>query len=223
VSDVRSAVWLVAAIAALTLLAGQMAQGRALKGQDASLARIEQALELANGKVGRLNGQLDHLATIDSRLATLTRRTVAIERAVGRSAVLTARADRATGTLVGGVAGVNAATGRIGLALGGLDAQTRSLSGDVLTLKGTVDPLAADTSAVRGSVGGMESSLGRMNGSLRYVIRILNYLAVPPGGGSFSVNVSLDKASLPNLPDLTVDTAPIAVFRRGAWPTYHGR
>ncbi len=221
--DVRAAIWLVAALAGLTLLVGQIAQGKAVKGQDASLARIEKALAQSNVKVRTLNRHLDHLQSIDTQLGTLTRRTVAIGAGVGRSAALTARTDRSTGGLLSAVGGVNAATGRIHGRLGDLAGQTDLLAGQVAELKGTVDPLAADTRAVRVSVEGMNGSLGRMNGSLRYVIRVLDYLAAPPFGGPFSVRVTLDKAALPNIPDITVETSPIPVFRAGAWAPYRGR
>ena len=51
---------------------------------------------------------------------------------------------------------------------------------------------------------------------------ILDYMAAPPGGGPFSIDVKLDPALIPKVKGLTVTTAPIPVFRRGQWKAYTG-
>lgn len=222
----RTPLWVVGTglglLAALVLVLAGLSMLSALEGVDGHLARMETSLQQIDDGVARMNGSQTGLTTIDARLGTLaaSTRTIAREVAVSRT--------RITG-LAAGTQRISVLLGQVGAStrtihgqLERVSGQSSSLAGAVSALGTTVTPLLGSTASVNGSVSAMGDGIAGMNGSLRYTIRVLGYLAQPAGGGAFSVRVHLDPRTLPQLPGLKVVTDPVPVFGRGGWPTYRG-
>jgi len=194
----------------------------ALDSTDRSLGRMEASLVQINGGVDAMNDSQTGLVRIDGSMATLAASTDQIATSVARSreqigslAAGTRRIDRLVGA-------VDASTRTITRRLGDVDAGTGTLAGSVSTLGSTVTPLVASTASVRGSVDAMGDGIDGMNGSLRYVIRVLNYLAAPTGGGDFNVEVTLDPRMIPDIGGVSLRVDPVTVFHRNAWKQYAG-
>ena len=189
---------------------------------NASLTRLEGALVVATRGVDTLNARMTAVGRMARHMHRATVLTQDIGRSVGRSRGRIEQLQSGTARLDGLVGGVSASTGRIGSSLAGLDSGTSALAGSVKAVGAGVTPLVGSTAGLHGSIGRMGGRIGDMNGSLRYVIRILNYMSAPPGGGPFSIRVVLDPAIVPKIKGIKITTDAIPVFSRGRFPRYTG-
>ena len=194
----------------------------AISSTDENLGRMETSLVQINGAVDRMNASQDALVRIDASLGTLGETTRTIGSSVAESRTRISGLADATARIAALVGKVDASTGAITAQLDEVSSRTAALGRSVDALGSTVTPLVSSTSSVRASVDGMGKGIAGMNGSLRYVIRVLNYLAAPPKGGGFSVRVRLDPRSLPAIPGVKIVTDPVPVFSRNRWTPYTG-
>jgi hypothetical protein len=211
-----------ALLTALTLVIGAASILHSVDNVNGNLGRLEGALGTANASVDVLNRRMSAIDRIDRDMLRARVLTARIGTSVGSSRRRIRGLRTGTARIDAALARVASSTDRVNAQLAGIDGQTASLAGSVGAVGRTVTPLLATNRSLHGSVLSMRSGIGEMNGSLRYVIRVLDYMAAPPAGGSFSINVRLDPRLLPDLKGLTVKTDPIAVFRRGQWKTYGG-
>jgi methyl-accepting chemotaxis protein len=195
----------------------------AIGSTDDHLGRMEASLVQINGAVDRMNASQEGLERIDVSLGTLGATTDTIGKGVAESRSRIGGLSDATSRIASLVGQVDSSTRSITAQLAVVSTRTATLARSVDALGTTVTPLVSSTASVRASVAGMGKGIAGMNGSLRYVIRVLNYLAAPPGGGGFSVRVNLDPRSLPDLAGVIVRTDPVPVFTRNRWKPYTGR
>ena len=88
------------------------------------------------------------------------------------------------------------------------------------SLNGKIDPLVTTQHAMLLGTQKMRAGLDGMNKSLAYVVRTMNYIAVPPTGGGMTIRADLPKETLPPIPGIKAEVEPVAVFPRGIWPVY---
>jgi uncharacterized protein YoxC len=208
--------------AALALTVSGLQMLAALDSTDRSLARMETSLVRIDQGVAAMDASTTGLEQIDTSMDALGSSTSTIALAVAESRRRIgglAESTRRIGLLVGAV---GSTTNTIDGQIAGVSGETSTLSTSVARLAGTVTPLVASTASVRRSVDSMAGGINGMNGSLHYVIRVLDYLAAPPAGGGFSVRVTLDPRSIPPVPGIEVATAPVGVFTRHRWQGYTG-
>ncbi len=219
---VRTAVRTFGALLSLALVLTGWQVLHAISSTDDHLGQMEASLVQINGAVDRMNASQEGLVRIDAALGTLSETTRTIGGAVGESRTRIGGLSNATARIAALVGKVDASTGAITAQLAEVSIRTGALARSVDALGVTVTPLVASTASVRTSVDGMGTGIAGMNGSLRYVIRVLNYLGAPPGGGGFSVRVRLDPRSLPAIPGVKIATDPVPVFTRNRWRPYTG-
>jgi hypothetical protein len=211
-----------AALTTVTIIAGGVSILHSVRGINHSLVRLEAALGTANASVDALNHRMNAIGRMDADLARARTLTDGIGGSVARSRARIRALRSGTAGIDAALARVASSTDRINGSLQGIDSQTGGLATSVAAVGRTITPLIGTNRALRRSVTSMRSGVSDMNGSLRYVIRVLDYMTAPPGGGPFSIDVRLDPALIPKVKGLTVTSAPIEVFRRGQWRPYTG-
>lgn len=204
----------------LVIVIGASSMLSALHNMDRDLKIMNEHLAVANKGTEILNKTMDSLPPTSSSLEHIVGTVGATRSEVGKSKEsLTQLAETTKGlnTAIGDIAGQ---TSSMRGSLQSVDASTGSLGATVDDLNTKIDPLAATQKQMLGETRRMNVGMGGMNASLAYVIRTLNYLTQPPGGGGMTVRVELDKRLVP--PGIKVETDPVPVFARGAWPLYTG-
>jgi methyl-accepting chemotaxis protein len=194
----------------------------ALDSTDRSLGRMEGSLAQINGGVRAMNDSQNGLTRIDASMGTLAASTDRIATSVARSKTQIAALAAGTRRIDRLIGAVDESTRTITTRLGAVDTGTATLASSVTALGGTVTPLVDSTASVRRSVDAMGAGIDGMNGSLRYVIRVLNYLSAPKGGGGFAVRISLDPRMIPDIGGVELNVDPVGVFARNRWKTYAG-
>jgi hypothetical protein len=204
----------------VVILIGAQSLLTTMQQMERDLNTMNEQLAIANGGLVILNETMDsvpatsgHLETIVGTVRDTSDQVTAsvghIESMVGTSAQL----DQQLGAIAG-------STTEMRSSLEAAAGDTEQLAGTIGSLDRQLDPLVTTQAQMLQGTRRMRAGLDGMNQSLAYVVRIMNYIAAPPTGGGMTIRADLPKQTLPPLPGIRAEVAPVPVFPRGIWPVY---
>lgn len=205
----------------LTIALGAASMLSTLQQMDRDLKVLNQQLTIANEGTKVLNGYMDSIPTTKDNLGRIVGTVEHTSKEVATSRESLTKLGAQTDSLDESLGSIAASTKTMRASLDNTHAGTKELSGTISGLNGKIGPLVKTQHKMLGQTKTMRGGLCAMNGSLAYVLRVLNYLTAPPQGGPMTMRVELDKASLPPVPGVAAKAEPVRVFPRGTWPIYN--
>lgn len=206
----------------LVIVIGANSMLSSLKAMDADVKLVNQQLAITNKATDELNRTLDSLPPTSEHLKAINQIVGDTAAEVDASAGSLAGLASATSTMDRDLSGIAGSTRSMGGSLASVDSSTSKLSGTLVELDRELGPTVAAQHQTRVQAEQIPVGIFGMNDRLGYVIRQLNYIAAPPGGGAFTIRPTLDPATLPPVPGLRATADPTAVFPRNVWPVYRG-
>jgi hypothetical protein len=204
----------------VVILIGAQSLLATMQQMERDLNAMNEQLAIANGGLVILNETMDSVPATSGHLETIvgtvrdtsdqvTTSVGHIESMVGTSEQL----DEQLGAIAG-------STTEMRSSLESAAGDTEQLAGTIGSLDRQLDPLVTTQAQMLQGTRRMRAGLDGMNESLAYVVRIMNYIAAPPTGGGMTIRADLPKQTLPPLPGIRAEVAPVPVFPRGIWPVY---
>lgn len=210
----------------VVILLGAQSTLSTMQGMDHDIAKMNELLATSNAGLNILNTTMTSVEPTSKHLSTVVQTVQATRTEVATStkhinglATTTKRLDTRLGSIA-------ASTHAMRVSLQQSGASTTKLSGTITELNGSIGPLVKTQHEMYLGTKRMRAGLAGMNGSIAYVVRILNYITAPPTGATdgtgMQVRADLPRETLPPLPGLKADAKPLQVFPRMAWPIYEG-
>jgi cell division protein FtsB len=206
--------------AVIVILVGAQSLLTTLDGMERDIAALNKQLAVTNAGVKILGSTMGAVPASQRNLAAIITTVETKQASVAESARQVEAMAATTASLQKRVAAISTSTAQMRASLETAAASTEQLDATITQLDAGMDPLVAAQRRMFLGTAAMRGNLYGMNGSLGYVVRQLNYLAAPPGGGGFTVQADLPKETLPPLPGLSAQAAPLQVFPRGIWSVY---
>lgn len=206
----------------LVILIGAQSLLGTLKGMDRDIKTMNEQMAIANQGLVILNTTMDSLPSSDRHLGAIITSVTSTSEEVKRSATSIQTMADTTGTLHGDVAAIAESTGSMRGSLQSAASGTGGLATTITDLNKDIEPLVATQHKMLLSTRSMRGGLDRMNASLAYVVRIMNWITAPATGGGLHMRAELPKQTLPPIPGLRAEVKPVQVFERNVWPVYTG-
>lgn len=206
----------------VVILIGAQSLLASLEGMERDLDEMNEQLAIANGGLDILNKTMDSLPGTSKHLTTIVSTVGDVSGEVKASAKNIGSVADTTATLNGQLEGIAGSTTEMRESLEGAAKGTEELSTTIGSLNTGIAPLVQTQHEMLLETIKMRGSLDGMNASLAYTIRIMNYIAAPPHGQGMMIRADLPKQTLPPIPGIRAEVAPIAVFPRNIWPIYTG-
>ena len=206
----------------IVILIGAQSLLGAMQSMEADLHEMNQQMDVANQGLGVLNTTMDAVEPTADSLESILGSIQATDKQVGVAAknvgAMAGTTDKLN-TRLGSIAG-STTTMRGSLEATGGDAAKLGSTIGVLTDR--ITPLVKTQHSMFLSTRQMRTGLDTMNANLAYVVRIMNWITRPPGGGGMTIRAELPKETLPPLPGLRAEVAPVQAFPRDIWKVYTG-
>lgn len=187
---------------------------------DRNVTALNEQLVVTNIGIGVLTKTMASVPASQRNLEGVVEVVAAKQRIIGVTTTRVEAMASSTESLDARLGTIADSTTNMRGSLEGAATGTTQLDSTVVQLSDGMDPLVAAQRSMYLGTGRMRSRIDEMNASLAYVVRQLNYIAEPPTGGGFTVRASLPKETLPPIPGIRAEVAPLQVFRRSVWPVY---
>jgi methyl-accepting chemotaxis protein len=192
-----------------------------LEGMDRDIKEMNEQLAVANGGVDVLNKIMESLGPTSRHLDGIVSTVKVTDAGVASSATAIGTLATKTGDLDTKLGSIKSTTTDMRGSLESTATSTKELGGTISTLNTKIGPLVETQGQMLERTRTMRDRVDDMNGSLAYVVRILNYMTAPPTMQPFAVRMSLPPLS-PAIPGVRIEARPVSVFDRNAWPIYQG-
>jgi methyl-accepting chemotaxis protein len=206
----------------IVILIGAQSLLATMQGMDRDLQEMNKQLAIANVGLVVLNTTMDSVPPtarhIEAIVGTVQETSDEVKVSVGH---IDGMADT-TGEINEQLASIADSTGSMRTSLEGASGDTTTLATTIGQLNGDIEPLVKTQHEMLLGTRSMRRGLDGMNASLAYVVRIMNYITVPPTGGGMTIRADLPKETLPPIPGIKAEVDPVPVFPRGIWPVYTG-
>jgi archaellum component FlaC len=205
----------------ITIAIGASALLSSLRSMSADLKIMHAQLDIAAEGTEVLNSRMDLVPKMAGQMEMVVGTVGQTQKQVKASRNSVEKMAQSSHRLRGRVDKVSSDTASMKKNIESVSAQTDPLAATVNKLDRKLDPLVAGQHSLIPLVNQSADYICAMNGSLGYVLRILNYLTAPPSGIPFTARVEMDESTLPKIPGLKLEKDPVKVFDRGSWPIYN--
>ncbi|MCW2922755.1 MAG: hypothetical protein JWM98_159 [Thermoleophilia bacterium] len=202
-------------VGAQSLLSTMEGMDRDIKEMNTQMATANVGIVVLNKTMDSLPGTRKHLTAIVGTVSeTSTQVKVSSKSIAGMAAT--------TKGLNGKIGSIATSTTSMRTSLQHTAAGTDKLAGTISELNTGIGPLVETQHSMLLGTKRMVSGIDGMNSSLAYVVRQLNYITAPPTGGGLMMRATMPKETLPPIPGIKAEVAPLNVFQRFVWPVYTG-
>lgn len=191
-----------------------------MQSMDRNIKKMNEHLAVSNQGLIILNKTMDSVPPMSKHLTAVVGTVDATATQVKASGDHITTMTKTTAQLNDSMGDIAGSTGEMRSSLEGAAQDASQLSSTITTLDKGIDPLVTTQHDMFLGTQRMRGGLDGMNGSLAYVIRIMNYIAAPPTGGGMTMRAELPKETMPPLPGIRAEADPVQVFARGVWPVY---
>ncbi|MCW2927930.1 MAG: hypothetical protein JWM86_1898 [Thermoleophilia bacterium] len=206
----------------VVILVGAQSLLTTMESMNRDLKVMNEQLAIANGGLDILNKTMDTVPRTSRHLGAIVGTVKSTSTEVTTSAGHLHEMTGTTAKLNQQLTSIAGSTTSMRGSLEGASKGTDTLATTITSLNGNITPLVKTQHEMLLGTRRMRSGLDKMNSSLAYTIRIMNYIAAPPTGGGMTIRADLPKQTLPPLPGIRAEVKPIPVFQRNVWPIYTG-